>query len=271
MNDHVVTICHNNDKDLAEWQLYSIHQHLEPCNVHVVINEDDISKVRYQLLPVIKKMNRHIVRIWSRHEVLNYHINKNGWWHQQLIKLFMPIKTTEYVVLDCKDIFIKPTTIEDIKKENCKNQPDLLKCKTWKAFFIDANKIMEKHFKSYINHKRIKGIQTPRVIRNEVRKNIEVIFGSKKKVMDWFCSFQIASEFILYDTVKLHMNLPDNERYHDRFAIGIWNQYDWDTYKFMNVTKDTHIIKIHRRVYNVQENRNEIYPWLNDRVNKYIE
>ena len=265
----VVTVSHNKDKELLEWQLYSIHQYLEPCNIHIVINEDNIDEVKNHIDFIVRRMRQHNVKIWSRQEILPYKINKQGWWHQQLIKLFMPLKK-DYVVLDCKDIFIKKTSLNDLIKTNAFNQPNLIGCPTWGQFFEPVNEFVGKHFKNKISAREIKGIQTPRLIKKTVVDKIESFFKTREEFVEWFMSFKLPSEFILYDTVSLYMNIKDNERYHEDFLGSTWNQEMWESEKFSTVKDNTQIFKIHRRVYNNEKNKHEIICWLENKINKNL-
>jgi len=262
----VVTLTHNDDKELLLWQLYSIEQHLESCNFHIVINEDKIDTVLDYIKPTIDKIKNHSITVWGRKDILSIDINKHGWWHQQLIKLLMPLKDN-YIVLDCKDIFIKETSIAELSLTNAINQPNVVGCKTWGDFFEKMHMFIKDKFENDIDPKKLKGIQTPRLIKQDVRNKILSFFNNDIDFINWFLEFDLPSEFILYDTVALHMNIDDGERYPLTFHGSTWNQEMWEEEGFDTVKENTHMFKIHRRVYNNPSNKITIDNWLSKRVN----
>jgi hypothetical protein len=125
MNDLVTVTC-NKDKRYMQLQAESIQKFLYPCAHWVIINEDDVDidawekflspfydkhklilLSREQLIP-----NRHDHTSWCLHEVLNHPLS--GYLLQNVLKLeIAKIIQTDYLVVDTKNFFIKPSHLDE--------------------------------------------------------------------------------------------------------------------------------------------------------------
>lgn len=272
----LVTITCKEDIELCVYQLKSMHKYLEPCTVNVVINEIDIKSTKRLIKKQQRKMYKHRIKIWSRQQVLKTRLNfKDGWIIQQLLKLFMPLDD-DYIVLDCKDIFLKDTRITDISKLQYKDQPSVHTCKTWGLFFTEIHNVLnKKHFKNRnvkIIATRINGIQTPRVIKKSVILEILKCWEQKKNFLKWWSNLTcIPSEFILYDYVadRIKETLPTTQRFKNHEIVGIWNMSMYNINQEIDlskVKKQTRILKLHKRVFNNPTVNVELKKWLDKKL-----
>ena len=269
----LVTITCKEDIELCVYQLKSIHKYVEPCTVHVVINETDIKSAKVSINKQKRRMIRHNVKIWSRNQVFKTNETfKSGWVSQQLIKLLMPIDQ-DYVVLDCKDIFLKSTLLTDIVKLQYKNQPNVSRCKSWGNFYRLINiQLFKKYAIDIKPMTAINGIQTPRLIKKSVVLEIIKVWGSKKKFIKWWAGLKcLMSEFILYDYVAYCKNemLPNHQRFKEHEIVGIWNMDMYNTDQEVdlnNIKEETRILKIHKRVFNNAEVKHILQEWLDKRL-----
>jgi hypothetical protein len=269
----LVTITCNEDIELCVYQLKSIHKYVEPCTVHVVINETDIKSAKISINKQKRRMIKHNVKIWSRNQVFKTKYTfKNGWVSQQLLKLLMPLDN-DYVVLDCKDIFLKQTAIIDIVKLQYKKQPNLAECKTWGSFFNLIHRQLHNRYESKLKLVGgFNGIQTPRLIKKSVVLEIIKVWGSKKKFIKWWAGLKcLMSEFILYDYVAYCKNekLPNNQRFKEHEIVSIWNMDMYNTNQEVdlnNIQEETRILKIHKRVFNNVEVKPILKKWLDKRL-----
>lgn len=272
----LVTITCKEDIELCVYQLKSIHKYVEPCIVNVVVNELDIKFANIIINKQKKRMPRHTIKIWSRDQVFETDITfKNGWISQQLIKLLMPLDN-DYIVLDCKDIFLKHTLLSDIIKLQYKSQPNPKVCKTWGEFFSTIHK-KTLHSRYETNLKiignNINDIQTPRLIKKSVILEIISIWKSKKKFIRWWSKLTcIMSEFMLYDYIAYckNENLPNNQRFKDHEIIGIWNMNIYHKVDLKSIKEETRILKIHKRVFNNPEVNYTIQKWLDEQLSRQI-
>ena len=118
-------------------QLYimfkSIEKYLSPCKFVIVVNEDDNGVVLWNMWFSENShyLSKHQVQIFTRKEVLSkqvaeWHTNNSnvvwaandGWISQNILKICVAekINTKEYILLDSKNFFIKPTKLSDIRR-----------------------------------------------------------------------------------------------------------------------------------------------------------
>jgi len=264
----VVTITCKDDFDLCLWQLKSIEKFLEPCNINVVVNEDDnyTEECRQRINSLNLKLN---IRVWSQYEILQQESpHFNGWVTQQLLKLLVPIDC-DYICLDCKDIFIKSTLLKDLQKNHYKRHPDPRTGQPWCRFYDPMISKLYKHYKIRINSKKINAIQTPRYIKKEVVSEIPQIWNSKSNFIKWWGKFGMPSEFILYDSLEMILNLQKKkgQRFDQTEVHSFWYKEEVD---FASVTENTRILKIHRRIYNDPKVQSKIKSWLDNKINDAI-
>jgi hypothetical protein len=100
----------------------SVNLYLEPSNIIIIVNEDDDMKWlvwydRHKILPQhnVEVIFKNDLFPASSHSMESYN---DGWVTQQILKLIIATKvvTPEYVLLDTKNFFIKPTSLDSIKQ-----------------------------------------------------------------------------------------------------------------------------------------------------------
>jgi len=265
----VVVIVHNDDIDLFCLQLRSFEIFLEECNLNIVINENDVSKVYKNIKPYIAN-SKHNIKIWYKKEILEIDIKTSGWTSQQLLKLLIPLKR-DWIVFDSKDVLIRPVRLEDLDKKQFKNYEDLSLNDPQGIFWHGLLELSKQQGFPNIDPKLINQNQTPRVIDNRVIRKINQIFKSKENFINWFCSFEVQGEFILHDYLTEVMCLEKKMNFPQGFIHGVWYQHIFDGVPFQDMLDSTHIYKCHRRVYNVEKNRKKINKWINRVFKTYIE
>lgn len=262
----LVIITFSKDLYLCKWQLRTIKKFLEPCTIHIVVNEQDHSHASYYLKEEVELLENHVVHFWSRTKILGeVPDNINGWISQQLLKLLLPIDK-DYIVLDCKDMFIRPTMLNDLIKEHYRNQSNVKICKTWKYFSNKLLRRLNDFYGENINHKDIRDIQTPRLIKKSIRKKILEIFKNKQHFIDWFLTMQMPSEFILYDAVRLYEKEMTTDIFPKKEIIGVWNMKMYGEIDLNNLPEETRIVKLHRRLYDDSKIRKRLDKWLTSKL-----
>jgi hypothetical protein len=265
----LVTVTFNGDVFLCEYQLKSIRKFVEPCTIHIIVNEEDITFVQNFLHDEVSKLTQHSVVFWSRSKILGgIGVNRRGWYTQQVLKLLLPIEE-DYIVLDCKDIFVATVTLSDLSYEQFKNQPNVRKCPTWGNFYKETIlKLSETYPKRKINQTQIKDIQTPRLIKKSIRERLFSTWKDENDFITWFLNIPMPSEFILYDTIRLfnYENINTNVSWKCREILPVW--HDEDFYKLSEDLKSipdnyTKIVKLHRRVFKNKKIKNKLFTWLN--------
>jgi hypothetical protein len=117
----VVVTCY---RDLNQLSVLfkSVNLYLEPSKIIIVVNEDDDMKWlvwydRHKILPQhnVEVIFKNDLFPASSHSMESYN---DGWITQQILKLIIATKvvTPEYVLLDTKNFFIKPTSLDSIKQ-----------------------------------------------------------------------------------------------------------------------------------------------------------
>lgn len=258
--EDVVVVVHNDDIDLFLLQLESFEIFLEPCNLHIVINEKDLTPC-YKHISNFLLNTKHNTKVWSREDILGNNLNVPGWTSQQLLKLLIPLKR-DWIVFDSKDILIRPVTLLDLDKKQFKNYKDLSLKDPQGLFWQGLLKLGEEQGFPVIDPSAINQNQTPRVIDNRVVRKIHSIFNGKENFIEWFCSFEVQGEFILHDYLTEVMQLEKKIKFPMGFIHGVWYQHIFDSIPFGDPDTNIHVYKCHRRVYNIEENRKKINKWV---------
>ena len=251
----IVTITCKDDFGLLLLQLQSMDKFLEPCTVNVVINEtEDILDYSLQI-----KSNVHNIKIWSQHDILQMPApNQYGWCSQQLLKMLIPIDD-DYISLDCKDMFIKPTTFSMLTRRQKRLRVHPGKTDPWIEFYNIMFKHLWKYYKKRITFKNLDNIQTPRVIKKSVVNKIPDIWGSNKKFIKWWGQFGMPSEFIMYDCIQQLEQKDQMNTFKNHQIVAVWYEEDID---FNAIKNNTFMLKIHRRVYNNPKTQKIVVDWI---------
>jgi hypothetical protein len=257
----LVTITCEDDFELFLYQLKSIEKYVEPCTVNVVINEPDIELFKNK----VPASQKHTIKVWSQKEILERPApHFNGWVTQQLLKLLIPIED-DYICLDAKDIFLRPTLLVDLKKTPRLRQPDPRTGQPWCRFYTPMIRMLYKYYKIRVNSKNVYGIQTPRYIKHAVVKDIPKVWRSKSKFVKWWGQFGMPSEFILYDCMEMCVGLREkaSNKFPKDDIVAFWKLEDLN---LDTITSATRIVKIHRRIYNDPTVQPKIKSWLDKQL-----
>ena len=254
----IVTITYKDDFNLLLLQLQSMDKFLEPCTVNVVINEtSDLNIYKRQI-----KSNVHNIKIWSQHDILQRPVpnqtSGDGWCSQQLLKMLIPIDDN-YISLDCKDMFIKPTTLSMLTRRQRRLRVDPSKTHPWIEFYNIMFKHLWRYYKKRIKYKNLDNIQTPRVIKKSVVNKIPDIWGSNKKFIKWWGQFGMPSEFIMYDCIQQLEQKDQMNTFEKHEIVAVWYEKDIDFYA---IKDNTFMLKIHRRVYNNPKTQKIVTDWI---------
>lgn len=291
--NNIVLILFDEAIDIFRLQFRTFEKFLEPSTINIVLNEHNPKRLK-KIIQSITANSIHKVVYFTRYEILeNYQCC--GYLSQQLCKLLIPIND-DYVVLDDKDLFIKPTSYEQLLNfYPVPYQPDEGSglVNTFNDFYYIC---CEKFGEVQINEPT-----TPRFIRKQVVNDIIKYFGTKYNFINWFLSYIqtvpeqsiMVSEFMLYDFFNdknngaignqysyypniermIPKNLPHQTLINQIITDMANNGYPCDTVvEYVNnggVTKIpecVHILKIHRRDYNNLKNRTIVYKFI---VNKF--
>jgi len=269
--EDVVVVIFQDEVDLFKLQLRSFNTFLETCNLHIVINEDNIKPVYSSIKRSIVR-SKHKIKIWSRREILGDRdfSNVSGWTTQQLLKLMIPLKR-DWIVFDAKDLLIRPVQLIDLDKKQRKDYENLFGDDPQADFYQGVIKLCKRNkLRKKIDPKNINMNHTPRVIVNGVIREIMKMFKSDDEFIDSFLSFEVQGEFILHDYVALQLDLPQKLRFPLSFNAGIWRQHNFDAISFDRLPITTHVYKCHRRVYMVPENKEKVDQWMNNVIKTYV-
>lgn len=217
LNQVLIVTC-NRDRWQFQIQCWSIGKYLEPCDLHIVINElDPTDWPEWFAANCRLYLNNHNVKVWTYEDFMDdiflFHPNMTkGWLSQQLFKLAFACKTQDpYIILDSKNWFVKNTKLSDLPKrprETLSTIPDFNK-------FIYA--CLEKFNLSYVY---CRGLITPYHFTPGIVLKMFEHFGGQDAFNNWFLEFSAPSEFIVYDLFAQYAKLDsdagtlvDNYRY----------------------------------------------------------
>jgi len=266
----VVVVIFKDEVELFLLQLRTFDTFLEKCNLHIVINESNTKSIHSQIKRHLVR-SKHNTRVWTRTEILG---NRNfekvpGWTTQQLLKLLIPLKR-DWIVFDAKDLLIRPLSLIDLDRKQRKDYESLADEDPQAIFYNGVVKLCKKNkLKKKIDPKDINMNHTPRVIINGIIREINSMFENNDAFIDWFLSFEVQGEFILHDYVALQLDVPQKLRFPLGFNAGIWRQEHFENITADKLSNNCHVYKCHRRVFEVQENKEKVYKWITNIIKTY--
>lgn len=268
--EDVVVVVHNDDIDLFCLQLQTFELFLETCKLHIVINENQTDLCRNRILRELENNggSKHTIKIWNRNKILDHTLDVSGWTSQQLLKLLIPLKR-DWIVFDCKDLLIRPITLIELDRKQRKDYENLSLEDPQGEFWQGCLALGKKHKFPKIDPKLINMNHTPRVIDNRVIRKILSLFKTDEDFIKWFCSFKVQGEFILHDYIAEVLKLDPKLRFPQGFNVGIWREHIFKNITFDKIPPTATVYKCHRRVYNVQENREIVDKWMHNVMETY--
>ena len=252
MNE-IVTVVYKEDLDLFKLYVKFLEKNLtDICNVNIILNESENNLWQFTDFEVdveeLFESSRHSYRLWTQQEILKTEVNAVGWVVQQLLKILIPINR-DYIVLDSKDLIVKPCSYETLKK----TQPPSVLQPMWKDWRGSIHKKMK------INTETYNSPVTPRFIEISIRDLIFKKFADTNEFIQWFTKHKLPSEFILYDCIKEMNDYVVIDRFQRNDIIKIWHKEDYTKNMLYNLPEETFIVGIHNRVF--LENQTEIEQW----------
>jgi hypothetical protein len=225
---NLLTVTCNQDKQAMLLQAESISKYLEPTRHYVVVNEPDAD---------LRSWRELLSQYYTRHELvlMNYgRYGGQGWHTQQCYKLMIGLDIdTDYLVLDSKNFFIKPTSLRQWDNIDGDNTTRLI---SDKPEFIPANLRYARYFEVE-PFERVLSICTPFKIRHQVIKQ----WG--RDTIDWFAKQTdiVNSEFVLYSYMLQGHYQTTQQKLHYS-----WWQGDTIPETITNIPDNIHVLGIHR-------------------------
>jgi hypothetical protein len=222
------------DRDRWQFQIqcWSIGKYLEPCELHFIINEANPSDWLDWFNATCRcYLGQHRVHVYTFEDFANDIVfylkifdNKAGWQNQQVYKLIFALKTQQpYIILDSKNWFVKPAKLTDmVKPKRHVIQPPA----DFDRFYIELLN------KFNFPDAQCRGIITPFHMDPVVVLKLFEHFGGVDSFINWFLSFRIQSEFMVYDLFAQYAGLD-----HDPGAIEDYYRNFWYTEVALDIEK----------------------------------
>ena len=271
---YLATVTCNRDFRQMLLQAESIGKFVEPCRHIILVNEPNPNiKFWYRwLAPYYKNHELEIIPPYpmlTRHKITNDVIS--GWTSQQLQKLLIGMKThhiDDYVLLDTKNFFIRPTNLSEFQDMYGSGQINQIgeEFQYTTEYYADYFNVpvMQKTF----------AVQTPFVIHNSyLRKywpdQIEdmLIHGVCKSGPNLGKPIMV-SEFMLYSYLmdRSKFDLLSDSNYNFRIANIVW-EWNMDSMEQLLYQPDDQKVKVcgfHRQVLK------HLYPSGFDFINDWL-
>lgn len=253
---NLVTVTCKRDLNQLLLQCHSISKFVtEPCTHHIFLEDDmNVHELDRLIRPFYKK---HILVI---HKNIVPKISINGWYKQQIIKLkAVEYVNDDYLLLDSKNFFIKPTNLSYSLPEG---NWYLIKNTDWTDNFIRFlrdryNIIVPEHY--YTQH-------TPFKIRKDIALRVLKLFNLEEMFQRCADEKVYPSEFVLYTiasdiqpTYESWCEYTCNPKYHTWW----WND-DVKPEEFENIYNSTvEILGLHKNVwYHSNDKIKNLAEWL---------
>lgn len=245
MNKVCVVTC-NRDRLQFRIQCWSIGQYLQPVELHIIINEhlaaDWLAWYQQNCATYLK---RHSVHVYSPHDIVANCVHTSmvqsliykapGWHSQQILKLLAGYQIkSSYTVLDTKNWFIKPCSIDQFKpQQRTWNHHN----KSFDAFYNDCllrlDLVPGISYRPHVTPFHFDAITIDSMIK---------YFGGVDQFCCWFLSFAVPSEFIVYDLFVQQQGFETDNTSNCNFNCGYWFQQPGVTGLFSDQSVD--LIKI---------------------------
>jgi hypothetical protein len=211
MNDRNIVIpTFVGDQDLLIWQIKCFDRFLSPpLKLHYVLTgQSEFNKHLAQLINNLKiTYNNHEIIVDHCDELEIWHslpadIKNRGWIAQQIIKLFYPLDTP-YLVMDTKDLVLKPCDWHDIFQHHSLTIPKNVLIDPYYEFWDTLEKVYPS------GPILTRGFSTPQIIDPTVVDKLTKKFNGVDHFLEWFGSFVYPSEFLLYDYAQQYHGFRD--------------------------------------------------------------
>lgn len=253
MKRTLVIVTYNDDCWRLHMLVRSIELYLARCRIHIVYNEnqgynewkdwfDKTCKSHLVDYKVTTTQKRDY--ILPEYETHMTDLQKCGWTDQQVLKLAVAkhIKTKHYLLLDSKNFFIKPCSVDSI--------PQVKPNTTEWCERILKNWILMCHqeFGMKFLGSKVKLTQntTPYVVNTDTAKKLINHFGGLEKFYIWFTTNAIKehlspAEFFLYEIFSKHIDAYEPGEVNANI-IGFWSfqieDLKWTLRDYKKLIKD---------------------------------
>ena len=240
----VVVTCYRDLKPL-HIMFRSIKKYLEPANIVIIVNECDDMKWLTWYDRNSHLLNNHHVKIIYRKDLIATELHKyspslDGWILQNILKLIVStiVNTDEYILLDSKNFFIRPTQLQDINRRAGTNVFNEI---GWDIGWISAvTSRLSTPLTSLISPDceiLLSSAETPYIINTSYARQLVEHFGGIHIFVRWFLTVSenlfacrvvtppednrhiFVSEFYLYE---LFCSLELNVKYDDGIKTNSW-------------------------------------------------
>ena len=279
----ILIVTFSGDLPLLKLQLASIKKFLQPCKIDIIINDINCQPVRREIAPIILQMKNHTVNItdgpvnipsvygrYFRYQYTSWHV-------QQLHKIINHIDEP-YIVLDTKDIFVKPTSLEDITRLQ---QPWYIRDYIIEGRIVSHRKFVDFAFESFDllgkpevrdnpQYATLRNFTTPFYIDPSMLDPVKKVFDyNLEDFYTWFLSFEYPSEFLLHEVSRQcsGKQIPFSEfqdddivtMRHTELKKFKWNRRTWHT----KIKSNTKILQIHSNLFLTGTVKDDVWEYFN--------
>ena len=242
----LLTVTCQQDKIQMLLQAESVQKFLKPCKHWVIINDPSVCLEQWHELLSPYYENHQLILIDSSTIKSDFKSEKGGWSRQQYFKFAaFDLIDDDYLILDSKNFFIKPTDINE-----------------WNTVIgngtiadFKSNASWEETIVAYANHLNIPvifnqlSIVTPFVFQKKVLDSIE----NYREFLNWFVSQNvIESEFLYYSMLLRKQDIFPQTSQQPKFHL-LTQTYGFEIFELCKLFFDKDHIKvagIHRSMLN---------------------
>lgn len=179
-------------------QCLTLEKYMEPCELHVVVNEAyPRSWLNWFDVNLKRHIRKHVVHVYigehffDDRTFIRLEDAFTGWVTQQVFKLAFSLVTDRpYLVLDSKNWLIKPTIYDDISGKRKRSNAS--------AIYTEMIESAIEIFKLGTDITYCHEI-TPFEMNPEITLQMFDTFGGLAGFVEWFTSFPYQSEFVVYN------------------------------------------------------------------------
>lgn len=222
----------------------SIKKYLQPSKIIIVVNEGNTSRWIEWFSNFKFLLDDHDVTIIYRNDLITIMSNHlkfrfNGWILQNILKLVLCdiVNTEEYVLVDSKNFFIRPTSLINIKHRRGTDIFDGVDYNIgWISAVASKLSVPLVRLLSLEYKLLLMSAETPYIINTKYAQHLVKHFGGKDQFIEWFlrtsdnlftCSlaspgnsrYSFISEFYLYE---LFCFLELGVKFSDRVDSNNW-------------------------------------------------
>lgn len=233
---------------------------IDATTIYIINSELEPTEFENKVIGIIPSNSHHSYTIKRASEIVDT-TSTRGWVHQQILKLFShKLFDTDYMVMDCSNIIIKPTKFNDFKKNGKYVSSPINRNND--HVFQQAIDYYQQHFN--VQCADIEECITPFIFQKHVVSKLLEYFGDEYEFVKWFNTPFDPSEFFLYSIFMNTLFAPNVEFIKNKYCAWHWKGATKTEIGRSIKNPNVRVITVHKSVMADEEIKIHLHQHLNN-------